>query len=116
MKVKSSRTLEFSSDKEVGKVKYRNGTVSSSDDEEANADLSLEIIEKAMLRKRQNIPRDDGVSDVVTNLKHDRKKKDKKKSRKSNGPAVSDAVVSIAFLVDLLGRIFCFCKYRFCLG
>lgn len=105
MKVKSSRTIEFSSDEEVGKVKYRNGMVCSSDDEEANADLSLKIIEKAMLRKRQNIPPDDGVSEIVTSLKHDRKKKDKKKSRKSNGPAVSDAVEAIE--IDMGFRDFC---------
>ncbi|XP_073146020.1 uncharacterized protein [Henckelia pumila] len=109
MKVKSSRALEFSSDEEIGNVKYCNGKVCSSDDEEANADLSLEIIEKAMLRKRQTISRDDGVSEIVTNLKHERKKKDKKKSRKSNGSVVSEAAEAIEIDVgfrDFVGDLF----------
>ncbi|KAL0437107.1 UNVERIFIED_CONTAM: hypothetical protein Sradi_0418600 [Sesamum radiatum] len=96
---------EYSSPEE-DKRKRKNSieAASSDDDAEANEDLSLKIVQKAMLRTCSIDPRSNGVSEIVTNLKRERKK-EKKKRKKSDGIEVPADPVSTD--VDTGFRDFC---------
>ncbi|KAK4441358.1 hypothetical protein Salat_0470700 [Sesamum alatum] len=82
---KKVKAEEYSSPEE-DKRKRKNAieAASSDDDAEANEDLSLKIVQKAMLRTCSIDPRSNGVSEIVTNLKEEKKKKEKKKRKKSD--------------------------------
>ncbi|XP_011090268.1 protein AIR2 [Sesamum indicum] len=85
-KEKKVKAEEYSSPEE-DKRKRKNPIEAaiSDDDAEANEDLSLKIVQKAMLRTCSIDPRSNGVSEIVTNLKEEKKKKEKKKRKKSDG-------------------------------
>ncbi|KAL0460856.1 UNVERIFIED_CONTAM: hypothetical protein Slati_0712800 [Sesamum latifolium] len=103
---KKVKAEEYSSPEE-DKRKRKNPikAASSDDDAEANEDLSLKIVQKAMLRTCSIDPRSDGVSEIVTNLKEEKKKKEKKKRKKSDGIEVPADPVSTE--VDTGFRDFC---------
>ncbi|XP_022869304.1 zinc finger CCHC domain-containing protein 7-like isoform X1 [Olea europaea var. sylvestris] len=83
--VKESRAEEVSSsEEEEGMVKTPIKEASTDDDEEASVDLSLKIVQRAMLRACNGDPQKDGVSDIVTNLKDKKKKKEKKEKKKKS--------------------------------
>ncbi|KAK6144156.1 hypothetical protein DH2020_020976 [Rehmannia glutinosa] len=72
-----------SSEEDKRKRKAPTEAAASDDDAEANEDLSLKIVQKSMQRTVSNDPRDNGVSEIVTDLKEEKKKKEKKKRKKS---------------------------------
>ncbi|KAL2536008.1 zinc knuckle (CCHC-type) family protein [Forsythia ovata] len=83
-KEKKAKAEEVSSsEEEKGKVKTLIKEVNTDDDAEANEDLSLKIVQRSMIRACNGDPQKDGVSEIVTNLKDEKKKKEKKKKRKS---------------------------------
>ncbi|XP_022872238.1 protein AIR1-like isoform X1 [Olea europaea var. sylvestris] len=86
-KVNASKAEKVSSpEEEKGKGKAPIAEVSTDDDEEANEDLSLKIVQRAMLRACNGGPEKDRVSEIVTNLKDEKRikeKNEKKKKKKS---------------------------------
>lgn len=75
--------LESSSSEEDKRKRKSPIEAASDDDAEANEDLSFKIVQKSMQRTAKKDPRNDGVLEIVTNLKEETSKKEKKKRRKS---------------------------------
>ncbi|CAI9781367.1 unnamed protein product [Fraxinus pennsylvanica] len=92
-KVRAAKTEEVSSpEEEKGRVKTPIEEVSTDDDEEANEDLSLKIVQRAMLRACNGDPQKEGVSEIVTNLKDEKKKKKKKEKKKKKKSSETEAL------------------------
>ncbi|GFP97186.1 structural maintenance of chromosomes protein 3 [Phtheirospermum japonicum] len=102
---KKAKTLEnTSSEEDRRKRKAPIKAANSDDDAEANEDLSLKIVQKSIKRAAKNDPRDNGVSEIVTDLKVE-KKKEKKKRKKIKETEVPQ--VSVLSDIDTGFRDFC---------
>ncbi|KAI3461221.1 hypothetical protein Pfo_017884 [Paulownia fortunei] len=103
-KVKAEEKSSSSAEEDKRNWRTPIEAASSDDDEEANEDLSLKIVQKSMQRTVNNNPRDNGVSEIVTDLKEE-KKKEKKKRKKSKEIEVPEDSVSSD--IDTRFRDFC---------
>lgn len=93
---KKAKAEEYtSSEEDKRKRKTPIEAASSDDDAEANEDLSLKIVQKSMQRTVNNDPRDNGVFEIVADLKEEKSKKEKKKRKKSKEIDVPGDAVSI---------------------
>ncbi|GER31699.1 zinc knuckle family protein [Striga asiatica] len=73
-------------------------------DDEANEDLSLRIVQKAMQRAVRKDPREDGVSEIVMDLKE---KKKKKKEKRKKAKEIETLEISVPSEIDTGFREFC---------
>ncbi|KAL3647222.1 hypothetical protein CASFOL_008190 [Castilleja foliolosa] len=104
---KNAKSLEKSSSKEDRKKRKVPIEAADGDDDdaEANEDLSLKIVQKSIQRASKNNPLENGVSEIVTDLKVETKKKEKKKRKKSKETEVHQ--VSVSSDIDSGFRDFC---------
>ncbi|KAL6527890.1 hypothetical protein OROMI_029701 [Orobanche minor] len=106
------KVLESSSSEEDRiKRKVTLEAADSDDDAEANEDLTLKIVQKFLQRAANNEPRDNGISEIVTDLKEEKKKKKKKRKReKKRGQKSKEVEVpedSVSRDIDTDFRDFC---------
>lgn len=86
-KLKSVKLEESSASEEESRKAQNPAETIASDDDEANEDLSLKIVQKAMLRACNGNRESDGVLSVVTDLrKGEKEKKRRKKSAEIEAP------------------------------